>query len=145
MTTIATPNWLAIAGFIYLTMAFGLALNGLIRSLPGGTMLQRTRAEAGRRVDALAAMPFLAVGMICLVAAQMVTATASPSMVILILSAPLALLLYMGFEGLWTDAQLDDSAADAAPAKPLLRLPSPVAAAPHAMPATGVEAVAAAV
>ncbi len=38
-------------------------------------------------------------------------------MVILILSAPLALLLYMGFESLWTEAQLDDSAAEAAPAK----------------------------
>lgn len=142
MTSIATPNWLAIAGFIYLTLAFGLALNGMMRSAAGGTLLQRTRAEAGRRIDALAAMPFLAVGMICLVAAQMVTAAASPSMIVLILSAPLGLLLYMGFEGLWTEAQVDDSATDAAPAKPLLRLPSPAAASPHAVATTGAEAVA---
>lgn len=143
MTSIATPNWLAIAGFIYLTLAFGLALNGMMRSASGDTILQRTRAEAGRRVDAVAAMPFLAVGMICLVAAQMLTAPASPSMVVLILSAPLALLLYMGFEGLWTDAQIEDVAMEPAPAKPLLRLPSPVAAPPQSIAATGVESIAA--
>jgi hypothetical protein len=143
MTSIATPNWLAMAGFIYLALAFGLALSGMMRSAPGGTLLQRTRAEAGRRVDALAAMPFLAVGMICLVAAQMVSAPASPSMIVLILSAPLALLLYMGFEGLWTDAQIEESAADAQPAKPLLRLPSPSAAPAQTLAAANVEAVAA--
>ena len=143
MTSIATPNWLAIAGFIYLTLAFGLALNGMMRRASGDTILQRTRAEAGRRVDAVAAMPFLAVGMICLVAAQMLTAPASPSMVVLILSAPLALLLYMGFEGLWTDAQIEDVAMEPAPAKPLLRLPSPVAAPQQAIAATGVESIAA--
>lgn len=143
MTSIATPNWLAIAGFIHLTLAFGLALNGMMRRASGDTILQRTRAEAGRRVDAVAAMPFLAVGMICLVAAQMLTAPASPSMVVLILSAPLALLLYMGFEGLWTDAQIEDVAMEPAPAKPLLRLPSPVAAPPQAIAAAGVESIAA--
>jgi len=142
MTNIATPNWLAIAGLIYLTLAFGLGLKGMMRIAPGGTMLQRTRAEAGRRVDALAAMPFLAVGMICLLLAQMVSASVSASIVILILSAPLALLFYMGFEGLWTDAQLDADAAETASAKPRLRLPSPGAAAPLAMPGS-VEAVAA--
>jgi hypothetical protein len=126
MNSIASPNWLAIAGLIHLAFALGLIVMALTRH-GAGSVLQRTRAEAARRVDALMAMPFLAVGFAALVGAQLVTAAVTPSIVVLILSAPLALLLYMGYEGLWTDGMLDQSML-AEPAKPLLRLPSPAPA-----------------
>lgn len=129
MHNIATPNWLAIAGFIYLTFAFGLALSGMMRAAPTGSLLQRTRAEAGRRIDAMMAMPFLVVGMVGLVLAQLTTAALSPAIVVLILSAPMALLLYAGFEGLWVEAQVEEVEVDEpVQHKPLLRLPSPVPA-----------------
>lgn len=133
MNSIATPNWLAIAGFIYLTFAFGLALNGMMRSAPTGSLLHRTKAEAGRRIDALMAMPFLVVGMSCLILAQLSTAALSAAIVVLILSAPMALLLYVGFEGLWVEAEVGE--AEPVQHKPLLRLPSPVPASPAASPA----------
>lgn len=133
MDSIASPNWLAIAGLIHLAFALGLMLIALTRQAVGGSLLQRTRVDAGRRVDALMAMPFLLVGFSLLVAAHLVTAAATPSIVVLILSAPMALLLYWGYEGLWTD-QLCDESGLAEPAKPLLRLPSPAPAMAAAAP-----------
>jgi hypothetical protein len=140
MNSIANPNWLAIAGFIHLAFAFGLALMALMRT-GAGDLLQRTRSEAARRVDALFAMPFLAVGATCLLLGHLATVALSPAVVALILSAPMALLLYLGFEGLWTEQMVEESIG-AAPAKPLLRLPSPAAApAPQVAPAAPVAVV----
>lgn len=124
MNSIASPNWLAIAGLIHLAFALGLMVMALARHGAGGSVLQRTRAEAERRVDAVMALPFLAIGFAGLVGGQLVTLAMTPGVVVLILSAPMALLLYMGYEGLWTDQLLDDG-SHAEPAKPLLRLPSP--------------------
>lgn len=137
MNSVASPNWLAIAGLVHLTFAFGLILNALMRSAITGDVLQRTRADAGRRIDAVMAMPFLAVGMCCLVGAQLAAADMSASIVILVLSAPMGLLLYLGFEGLWTEEAVEDSMGPA-PAKPLLRLPSPTPAL-HATPLASAE------
>lgn len=133
MNSIATPNWLAIAGFIHLFFALGLMLSALMRGAVAETALQRTRAEAERRVDAMMAMPFLVVGMCCLVGAQLASMPMTPSIVVLILSAPMALLLYLGFEGLWVEDMVDGQAAPA-PKKPLLRLPSPEPAAMQPVP-----------
>jgi hypothetical protein len=133
MDSIASPNWLAIAGLIHLAFALGLLVMALARHGAGESLLQRTRVDAARRVDALMALPFLAVGFAGLVGAQLVTAVITPGIVVLILSAPMALLLYMGYEGLWTDQLLDEGLL-AEPAKPLLRLPSPAPAVAQTAP-----------
>ena len=56
--------------------------------------------------------------------------TLSPAMVVLMLSAPMALLLYLGYEGLWVEGMLPATAAEAPMQRPMLRLPSPDPAMP---------------
>lgn len=118
-------NWFAIAGIMYMACAFGLVIKAQTWAGVATDGRQRARADASRHVDAMFAVPFFAVGVIALLAGQFSAGVLSPTMIVLMLSAPMALLLYLGYEGLWVEGMLPPAPAEGAVQRPMLRLPSP--------------------
>lgn len=148
MSEISNPNWLAIAGYLHLSIALGLTLKSQLRHGPAGDAAARAREAAQRHVDALMAVPFLIVGIGAIVGGQLATSPITPSIVLLILSVPLALLLYLGYEGLWIEALAGEEIVQTRPQGPMLSLPRPQPErlhsdpAPHAAPASEPDLVA---
>ena len=125
MANVTSTNWFAIAGIVYMACAFGLVIKAQTWAGAGLDARRRVRAEASRHVDAMFAVPFFAVGVVALLAGQFSVGALTPALVVLVLSAPMALLLYLGYEGLWVEGLLPAAPAEAHAQRPMLRLPSP--------------------
>lgn len=125
MSELTNPNWLAIAGYLHLGIALGLILKCQLQSGVAADAVSRARQAAQRHVDAMVAVPFLIVGTCAIVGGQLVISPLTPSIVMLILSVPLALIVYLGCEGLWTEALVGEEVVRSRPQGPMLSLPRP--------------------
>lgn len=98
----AGANWIAVSAIIVLSCGIMLLAKALI-----GTVSLADRDGARRawqqRVDAVMSLPYLAAGMLLLLAAQFVHSEIGPLSVLLALSAALGLIIYVGVEGLVVD------------------------------------------
>jgi hypothetical protein len=120
MTAMQDPNWHALTGLLFI--ACGLAL--LAKSAIGDMTRYLDEAGAQRswcqqRVDGLMAVPFLAVGLVLLIAGQFQHGEFGPPLVLLALSAAFGLLLYLGLEGLVVERLFEQHYARATEARSL--------------------------
>jgi hypothetical protein len=111
MNTVGNPNWLVLVGMLF--MACGLVL--LAKSAIGrlGQVFDgegARRAACQRRIDGMMAVPFLAVGLALLMAAQFYRGDLGGSTIALALSAAVGLVFYWGLEGLFVEHLIDQDA-----------------------------------
>jgi hypothetical protein len=103
MDTTVTTNWMTIVGLLYLGVALMLLAKTLALPLSDRTHESIAGRAAAQRADAVLAMPFLAVGFLALIAAQFHLAPLSIPVVLLLISLCVALVVYVGLDGYFTE------------------------------------------
>lgn len=125
MHMIATTNWLAVVGYLYVGCALGLLARAASGTLAHGGPDRDTPRAASQRVNALFSLPFLVVGLVLLIAAQFGTGSLSAPIVVLTLSLAAALILFAALEDLLVEFRVADQPASQSQPRPM---PAPIPA-----------------